>query len=184
MKKIAVLGSGNGSNFEAIVKYFKYKDVCFTCISDKIQAYILERAKILGVERHFVPYDETFNYLKKNDFDLIVLAGYMRILPSEIVNSFKIINIHPSLLPEFKGMSAIEQAYNAKVKTTGVTVHYVNEEVDAGEIIAQVQVPIEKAMTVEQLEEKIHSAEHYLYPRVLESLLYGTPLKIKEPQTC
>jgi len=184
MKKVAVLGSGSGSNFEAIVKYFKGKDVCFTCISNKLEAYILDRARRLNIERHFVAYEETHNFLKNNDFDLIVLAGYMRVLPPEVVNSYKIVNIHPSLLPDFKGMSAIEKAFNAKVKITGVSVHFVNEEVDAGEIIAQIPVKIEKGMTLEELEAKIHSVEHYLFPRVIESLLFETPLDIKESQTC
>lgn len=178
MKKIAVFGSGNGSNFEAIVKYFqgKNKDIEFICVSDKKNAYILERAKNLDIKSYHILFNDTLEFLKENHFDLVVLAGYMRILPKEVVEFTKIINIHPSLLPDFKGKDAIKKAYESGVKTTGVTVHYVNEEVDSGDIIAQNTVVIENKMTLEQLEEEIHRVEHNLYPKIIENLLFGESL--------
>ncbi|OGH98674.1 MAG: phosphoribosylglycinamide formyltransferase [Candidatus Melainabacteria bacterium GWF2_32_7] len=174
MKKIAVFGSGNGSNFEAIAEYFQDRnDIKFVCISDKKDAFILERAKRLGIENYYVPFTNTLDFLKKNDFYLVVLAGYMRILPKEIVEYIKIINIHPSLLPDFKGMDAIKQAYEAGVEVTGVTVHYIDEGVDTGPVIAQVPVSIQVGMSLEQLEESVHKAEHQLYPQVIDHLLFN-----------
>lgn len=177
MKKIAVFGSGNGSNFEAIAQYFQGRnDIEFVCISDKKDAFILERAKRLGIENYYIPFSETLDFLKKNAFDMVVLAGYMRILPEETVNFIKMINIHPSLLPAFKGKDVIQKAYEAGVQVTGVTVHYVNEDVDSGPIIAQTPVPIKDGMSLSELEEKIHAIEHKLYPAVLDHILFNKPL--------
>jgi len=175
MKKVAVLGSGNGSNFQAIVEYFRTStySIEFHCVSNKKDAYILERAKNLGIKSHFVEFKNNRDFLAENNYDLIVLAGYMRILPSEIVNNHKIINIHPSLLPKFKGMNSIEEAYNAKVPKTGVTVHYVDEGVDTGAVIEQVEIDIMPDITIEELEKKVHEAEHKLYPSVIEKILFG-----------
>lgn len=174
MKKVAVFGSGNGSNFEAIIKYFQdNKNIEFFCVSDKKDSFILERAKNLGIKNFYVPFEETYNFLKKYKFDLVVLAGYMRILPEEIVNLANIINIHPSLLPAFKGNDAIRQAYEAKETVTGVTVHYVDKEVDSGEIIAQVPVLIKDNMSLSDLEQEIHKAEHKLYPAIIEKLIFN-----------
>jgi len=178
MKKVAVFGSGNGSNFQAIAEYFQGGDVEFTCISDKSNAFILERAKNLGIKSFYVPFKDTYDYLCANKFDLVVLAGYMRIFPENVVKLAKIINIHPSLLPSFKGKGVIETAYNTGVKVTGVSVHYVNEEVDSGEIIAQVPVVIKDGMSLEELETEIHSIEHKLYPLVVEKLLFNRHFSI------
>jgi phosphoribosylglycinamide formyltransferase-1 len=168
-----VFGSGNGSNFQAIAEYFQGRDIEFTCISDKSDAFILERAKKLGIKSLHVLFSDTYDYLYNNKFDLIVLAGYMRILPPAVTKLGTIINIHPSLLPSFKGKGVIEAAYDAGVKVTGVSVHYVNEEVDSGEIIAQVPVVINEGMSLEALETEIHSIEHKLYPLVIEKILYN-----------
>lgn len=173
MKKVAIFASGNGSNFEAIVRYFENKDVEFLCVSDKKDAYVFERAKNCGVQSVHVPFKETADFLRANKFDLVVLAGYMRILSAEVLRLADFINIHPSLLPSFKGMHGIKDAYDYGVKVTGVSVHYVNEEVDAGKIIAQVPVFIEEGMSLEALEEKIHHVEHKLYPVVVNNLLFS-----------
>lgn len=178
MKKVAVLGSGNGSNFQVIAEYFQGKDVEFTCISDKKDGYILERAEKLDIPAFYVPFSQTYEFFKDKNYDLIVLAGYMRILPAEVLALGNFINIHPSLLPSFKGIDAIKQAYNYGVKVTGVTVHYVCEEVDAGPIIAQVPVDIEPDMSLFQLENVIHAVEHKLYPFVIENILYD---KVVDP---
>lgn len=179
MKKAVIFGSGNGSNFEAIIQYFKGRDIEFICASDKQDSYILERAKNNGIPACFVPYAETLNFLKSNNFDLVILAGYMRILPKEVVEFTRLINIHPSLLPSFKGKNAIKTAYESGVKVTGVTVHIVTEEMDAGPIIAQFPVLIEDNMSLDELTVKIHEAEHNLYPVVLDYLLFENQYNIK-----
>ncbi len=185
MKKIIVMGSGYGSNFQAIYDYLKNKPVGITAlISDNPNAYILERARNCNVKTILINYKEfskdAYNQklfktlIELEPFDLIVLAGYLRILPDFIVRRYykKIVNIHPSLLPAFKGLNAIERAYKYGVKITGITIHWVSEEVDAGEIIEQVCVRIEDNDTIESLEKKIHEIEHFYYPRIIERILF------------
>lgn len=176
MKKIAVFGSGNGSNFQAIIEYFQGKNIDFTCCSDKKDSYIHERAKNLSVKNFYVPFENTFEFIKKNPFELIVLAGYMRILPISIIKTANVINIHPSLLPAYKGINAIKKSYLDKSPKTGVTVHQVSEDVDSGNIIAQLPVSISDNMSLWEFETAIHKAEHFLYPRVIEHLLFKVPL--------
>ena len=174
MKKLAIMGSGNGSNFEAIVKCLKCReDIEIICLSNVEDAYILERAKKLGVDYKYLPFKENLDYFSKNKFDLIVLAGYMRVLPDDVLNEMgKVVNIHPSLLPAFKGsVNAIKDAFLAGVKVSGITVHYVNSDVDGGEIIAQYPVFINLETHFDEFEEEIHKLEHKLYPVVVEKLL-------------
>lgn len=174
MKKLAIMGSGNGSNFEAIAKYLKTReDIEITCLSNVEDAYILERAKKLGVDYKYLPFKENFDYFSQNKFDLIALAGYMRVLPDDVLGEMgKVINIHPSLLPAFKGsVNAIKDAFFAGVKISGITVHYVNADVDGGEIIAQYPVVINIETHFDEFEEEIHKIEHKLYPVVIEKLL-------------
>ena len=170
-KLIAVMGSGEGTNFQAIAEYFKDKDVKITCFSDNLNAHILERAKSLGIENHYLPFEETAGYFGANSFDLIVLAGYMRILPPDVLDLGRFINIHPSLLPAFKGKDAIQRAFLAGVKVSGVTVHWVTDEVDGGKIIAQYPVLIDNSMHFDEFEAEIHKIEHILYPIVIDKLL-------------
>lgn len=170
-KHIAVMGSGEGTNFQAIAEYFKDKDVKITCLSDKLNAKILERAKNLGIENHYLPFEETAGYFGANSFDLIVLAGYMRILPDDVLELGRFINIHPSLLPAFKGKDAIQRAFLSGVKVSGVTVHRVTDELDGGKIIAQYPVLIDNAMHFDEFEAEIHQTEHILYPIVIDKLL-------------
>lgn len=173
MKKVAIMGSGNGSNFEAIAKYFKDKNIQIICLSDKADAYILKRAESFGIENEFVPFEKNFEYFSQNKFDLIALAGYMRILPDNVLHEMgKVINIHPSLLPAFKGSkNAIKDAFLAGVKVSGVTVHYVTSDVDGGKIIAQYPVFVGNGMHFDEFEAEIHAVEHKLYPIVIEKLL-------------
>ncbi len=184
MKKIVVMASGNGSNFENIFLNFKDKaDV--TLISDCPKAFVIERAKRLKAKFIVLDYraystkreynDKLLDTLISFEPDLIVLAGYMRLLPSITVKKFekRIINIHPSLLPAFKGKNAIKKAFDYGVKITGVTVHYVNEEMDAGQIIEQVPLKIEENMTFKDLESAIHRIEHTLYSNVISKLIGG-----------
>ena len=152
-------------------------------LTDNPKAYALKRAERLGIPSKILDYKSFDNrdeynrallkFLKSVDFDLIVLAGYMRILPPFIVREFwrKIINIHPSLLPAFPGVHAIEKAFKYGVKVTGVTVHYVDEGVDTGPIIMQECVKIEDDDTLETLEEKIHKVEHEIYIKAIKKIL-------------
>ena len=186
MKNIAVFASGGGSNFEAIVQAIETGVLnckCKVLVTDKANAYCVERAKNHGIEVisfNTKDFDtrqdcekmivDQLNYL---DIDLIVFAGYMRIVTSELISAFpnKIINIHPALLPAFKGAHAIFDSFNYGVKVFGVTIHYVNEETDGGKIIAQQSFDYVEGETIEQVEEKIHKIEHVLYVETLKKLL-------------
>lgn len=180
-KKLAVMGSGNGSNFDAIVKHFKalkqtlneefWSGLEILCISDNKDAKILKRAKKLGIKEIYLPYEENEDFFRTNKFDLIALAGYMRILTPETLKNGRFINIHPSLLPAFKGKNAILRAYEAGVKVSGVSVHCVNETIDGGKIIAQYPVFINEDMSFAEFEEAIHATEHNLYPVVIEKVM-------------
>lgn len=187
MKRVIVFGSGFGSNFEAIIRGINEEGLPINILyvfSDNPEAYILERAKKHGIEAKVIDYNSIGNRREFNDrvldmliesepFDLLVLAGYMRILPPSIVRRYygKIINIHPSLLPAFRGLHAVERAFEAGVKVTGVTVHFVDEGVDTGPIIEQIPVRIEEGETLDSLFEKIHRVEHSLYLKVIKKLL-------------
>ena len=188
MKRIVILASGNGSNFEAIVKTArkeKWPVEIVSLITDNPHAYAIKRAKRLRIPCKLLNYKEfdskdsynkeLFKILKEFSPDLIVLAGYMRILPPYIVRAFRwrIVNIHPALLPAFRGLHAIERAYKAGCKVTGVTVHFVDEGVDTGPIIAQKCIEIREGESLEHLERRIHRVEHKLYPTVIKKLLFG-----------
>lgn len=169
--KIAILGSGNGSNFEAIVEFFKGSEVEILCISDVEDSMILKRAKNLGVENMYLPFEKNAEFFRENKFNLGVLAGYMRVLDKETLKNQNFINIHPSLLPAFKGKNAIERAFSYGVKVSGVTVHHVDENLDEGQIIAQYPVIIDETMNLSEFEVEIHKVEHSLYPAVIKSIL-------------
>lgn len=187
-KRIAVFASGNGTNLQALIDYLDGHDInseIAMVFSDKQGSKALKRAKKHGIKTYsFSPgeygsrksYDEKIlSLLKEEKIDLVVLAGYMLIVGKDIVEEFRnrVINIHPALLPCFKGMHAIEDAFNKGVKITGVTVHFVDEDMDNGPIIAQSPVFIDDHDSIETLEEKIHSVEHKLYPKVVELFCYG-----------
>ncbi len=186
MKRIVVLASGNGSNFEAIVRYMRKCNCGIeveALITDNKEAYAIKRAKKLHIPTIILNYSDftskdkynhaLLNKLKEISPNLIVLAGYMRILPSYIVNEFKgrIVNIHPSLLPSFRGLNAIERAYKKGAKCTGITIHYVDEGVDTGKIIEQRCIRIREDEALLSLERRIHRLEHFYYPRVIKNLL-------------
>jgi phosphoribosylglycinamide formyltransferase-1 len=185
----AVLASGNGSNLQAIIdakKKGKIKGELKLVISDKPDAMALTRARKAGIKTvAFVnpkdfPSREDFDrelvaILKKEKIGLVVLAGFMRILSPVFIKAFrnKIINVHPALLPAFKGAHAIKDAFEYGVKATGVTVHFVDEEVDHGKIIAQGAVEVKPEDTLDSLAKKIHKIEHILYPKVVDLFLRG-----------
>ena len=185
----AVLASGNGSNLQAIIdakKKGRIKGTLALVISDKPDARALIRARKAGVKsvlfvnpKEFPSRedydDELVSLLRKEKVGLVVLAGFMRILSPVFIKAFRhrIINIHPALLPSFKGSQAVKDALAYGVKVTGVTVHFIDEEVDHGAIIAQVPLDIRPKDTIESLSKRIHKVEHVLYPKVIDLFLRG-----------
>jgi phosphoribosylglycinamide formyltransferase-1 len=190
MKKlrIAVFASGSGSNFQAIadrVRDGSLQAELRLLVCDRPGAYVIERAKQAEVPTFtFRPKDyatreqyeaEILQRLQEEQIDLIVLAGYMRIITSTLVEPFygKMINIHPSLLPAFPGVNGIGQAFEYGVKVTGATVHFVDGGMDTGPIIAQKTVEIAEGETLESLEQRIHQIEHQLYPQAIQWISEG-----------
>jgi len=186
--KIVILGSGRGSNAEAIVRAQAAGKLgagrVVQIFSDKPEAGILALGGKFGVPARFLDpgqfktkFDEAgesryIEEILRLEPGLVVLAGFMRILKPRLIEAFagKIINLHPSLLPSFPGLDSIGQAWRRGVKITGCTVHYVSAEVDGGPIIDQTAVRIETGDTLESLEAKIHAAEHSLLPAVIARL--------------
>lgn len=184
--RIAVLASGNGSNFEVIAQAVKDKEIPAELVllfSDHHDAYVLERGMKFGVpceSFELKEFSDKKSYetallalLKKYDVELVVLAGYMRIIGKDLLAEFpnRIVNIHPALLPNFPGLHGIKDAYEAGVKETGVTIHYVDSGVDTGPIIAQGKVQVSENDSLSDLETKIHQVEHQLYPQVLADIV-------------
>lgn len=186
--RVVILGSGRGSNAEAILlaqqagKLGRAQVV--QLLSDQPAAGILALGTRFGVPAQYVdpaPFktklegegEERFiQAVRAAEPDLVVLAGFMRVIKPRFLQAFtgKIINLHPSLLPAFPGLDGIGQAFRAGVKETGCTVHEVTLEVDAGRIIEQARVPIETGDTLESLATKVHAAEHRLLPAVIARL--------------
>ncbi|UJF32686.1 phosphoribosylglycinamide formyltransferase [Paenibacillus hexagrammi] len=186
--RIAVFASGSGSNFQAIVDQVQKGklDVSIELlVCDRPGAYVVERAKEAKVPVFtFRPKDyesrEAYEALilkelQDRQIDLVVMAGYMRIITNVLVEPFygRMINIHPSLLPSFPGVNAIQQAVDYGVKVTGVTVHFVDGGLDSGPIIAQRAVEIHEHETAESLAERIHAAEHMVLPQAIRLLREG-----------
>ncbi|KAF1297685.1 phosphoribosylglycinamide formyltransferase [Enterococcus sp. JM4C] len=186
--RAAILASGNGSNFEAIIQAVERQEIAMEValvFSDKSNAYVLERAKNHQVEAvSFSPKDfseksvyeaELLHLLEEYQVEWVILAGYMRIIGPCLLEAFpqRIINIHPSLLPNFPGLHGIKDAFTAKVPQTGVTVHYIDAGVDTGPVIAQEAVTVAEEDTLESLEAKIHQVEHRLYPKVLAEISHN-----------
>ena len=190
---IAVFVSGNGTNLQAIINAISRGEIkakITLVVSDKRNAYAITRAKKAGIETFILSprgfksredYDrEIVKELKKRNIQLIVLAGFMRLLSSYFVKEYKerIINIHPALLPSFKGIRGIKDAFEYGVKKTGVTVHFVDENLDYGPIILQKEIVVDENDTLDMLEEKIHKVEHKLYPEAIRLFIDGK-LEIK-----
>ena len=182
MKKIAVLISGSGTNLQAIIDkclsgYIEAEIVCV--LSNDPNAYGLERAKLNNIKTKIINSKDfetsdlfnegLYNYLKTLDLDLIVLAGFMKILSGTITKTFygKIINIHPSLLPKYPGLDTHKKVIKNKDSLHGVSVHYVSEELDAGPLIAQGAIKTYQDEGIDDLIERIHQIEHIIYPEVI-----------------
>ena len=186
--KIGVLISGSGSNLQAITDEIEAgrldAEVCVV-ISSRPDAYGLVRAQQAGIKTVALCKDVYADYasanasiaaeLKAAGCEYVVMAGYMRMVTDPILDAFpdRVLNLHPALLPSFKGAHAIRDAYEAGVKVTGVTVHFANAEYDKGPIVAQRAVEIAEDDTLDSLEEKIHAVEHVLYPEALQMIAEG-----------
>jgi len=186
MKNIAIFASGSGTNAENIAEYFKTnQDICIKLIlSNKPDAIVLKRAETYGIptfvfNRHqFCQTEDVLNILKKNEISLIVLAGFLWLVPENILRAYpgRIINIHPALLPKyggkgFYGMIVHESVIRSGDKESGITIHYVNEIYDSGQIIFQARCPVEPDDTPESLARKVHQLEYEYFPVVIETLL-------------
>ena len=174
MKNVLILASGIGSNFEAIIKYFKKNernDIDFKLLCNRKNAKVLKRAEKLNIEANYLEFNKFKDFFKNRKFDLVVMAGFDRILDKEIIEANPFINIHPSLLPKYKGLNAIQKAFVNHDTISGITIHYANEKVDDGEIIYQKSLKINPKWSLKKLETKIHELEHYYYPRIIEKLL-------------
>lgn len=180
--RLAIFASGNGTNFEALMAADLPAQIC-VLVCDQEDVPVIQRAKrhqipvILSLPQKGITKAEREQKLLQNlapyHVTGLVLAGYMRIVGPTLLNAFPrhIINIHPALLPSFPGRHGIEDAYKAGVKVTGVTIHYVDNGVDTGEIIAQEAVYRSDKDTLDSLESKIHQVEHQLYPKTVRQLI-------------
>lgn len=189
--RVVILGSGRGSNAEAILQAEKAGELgsarVVAVFSDKADARILDLGAAFGVTSRFLdpgPFktklageaeERYIDAISACQPDLIILAGFMRVIKSRFIQAFpeKIINLHPSLLPAFKGLDGIRQAYEFGAKYSGCSVHYVTDDVDSGPIIDQEAVRIEEDDSLEMLEEKVHRTEHELLPKVIARLAAG-----------
>ena len=166
--------SGNGTNFQNIVtnQLCNHHEVVLMIHNTK-KCGAVKRATKYGIPHVRIPHkneDDMIKLFEVYQVDLIILAGYMRVLKNPSAFPCPIINVHPSLLPKYKGLNAVEQAMESGDKITGCTVHYVNEELDGGEIIKQAEVPIFEDDTVEELTKRIQQEEYRILPEVIDSL--------------
>ncbi|MDD5634559.1 MAG: phosphoribosylglycinamide formyltransferase [Candidatus Omnitrophica bacterium] len=192
---IAVFVSGTGSNLQALINAEKKKKLAGASLAlvvcDKPGAFALERARKAGIETFVLEtkgFDSREKYdakiiekLKEKHIELVALAGFMRILSERFVKEYegRIMNVHPALLPAFKGAHGIKDAFDSGVKVTGVTMHFVTNELDSGPVILQKEVRIGAKDTLSSLEKKIHAVEHKLYPEAVRLFVKGK-LKITD----
>ena len=186
MKRVAIFGSGSGTNAENIIKYFRDSDKIKIALvlSDKADAYILERGRKAGItslgfsKNDLNKADPVLQLLKEHKIDFIVLAGFLKLMPEKILKAYpgRIINIHPALLPgfggkDFYGRRVHEAVIASGAIMSGITIHYVNEKFDDGEIIFQAACHVDKKDTPEILAGKVHELEYKFFPVVIERLL-------------
>lgn len=186
MKNLAVFASGTGTNFEAIadaIEAGQLKAKLTLVVVDKQNAPVIEKARQRGIDVFaFNPKDysskpdyerEIIAQCQAHHVDFIALAGYMRLLSPLMLEAYdqRIVNIHPSLLPAFKGKDAIGQAIDYGVKVMGVTIHYVDASMDGGRIIAQRVFAVQPQWSKEEIEAQVHAIEHVLYPETLKMLV-------------
>ena len=177
--RIAVLASGNGSNLEALAKSISKGELgaqIKILIVNNPLCKAIDKAKKFNIKyeiintkdpnKSFSYEQDIINILKEYDVELIVMAGWMKIVSYKLIKEYKnrIINLHPSILPSFKGVKALEKAYSYGVKIAGCSVHYVTEEVDSGELIIQSAISIDRTDTLEQVKKNIQKLEHMILP--------------------
>lgn len=184
MMKIAVLVSGSGSNLQALIDAHLSGQIVGV-ISNKPEAYALERAKAAGIETAVIehkeyPHREAFDAVMHQQLldwnvDLVILAGFMRILSTNFVQNWegKMVNIHPSLLPNYKGMHTHQRVLNTGDVLHGCTVHYVTAELDAGQALAQGVLKVSHHDDASSLAHRVHELEHFIYPQVVEWICTG-----------
>ena len=190
MKNIVIFASGAGTNAENIIRYFsnEKKAKVVLVLSNKPQAKVLERAAALGVDvfffdrRQFYETEEVLFILQRRNADLIVLAGFLWLVPLRIIEAYKgrIVNIHPALLPGFggKGMygDRVHKAVlDARCKESGITIHFVNEHYDSGDIIFQARCPVLPGDDADTLASRVHALEYEHYPVVISSIIDTLP---------
>lgn len=185
--KCGVLLSGSGTNLQAILDEIGrgLPVEVVHVVSSRPDAFGIERARQAGIPTTVLDRSayadpaaadaRIVEAMRAAGAEYLVMAGYMRMLTPVVLDAFpnRVLNLHPALLPSFKGAHAISDAWDAGVKVTGVTVHFANEEYDKGPIIAQRAVPVLEDDTIEELEARIHAAEHELYPQVLRAIAEG-----------
>jgi len=180
--RIVVLISGSGSNLQAIIEAIASKAISgqiVAVVSNKAEAYGLERARRASIATEIVSYDD-FNNREEYDLalmkcidqyqpNLVVLAGFMRILSDEFVNHYlgHMLNIHPSLLPKYKGLNTHQRVLSAGDKKHGATVHFVTPQLDSGPIILQGKISVHENETEQQLSDRVHTIEHQIYPQAI-----------------
>lgn len=184
IRHLAIFASGSGTNAQRIIEYFHdIHDISVECLlSNTPKAYALTRASMLGIETlifsrpQFYKSSFVMDYLLDKQIDLVVLAGFLWLVPPEIVNRFKIINIHPALLPEYGGKNMYGRHVHQAVienreRHSGITIHFVNEKYDNGAILFQAKCRVEQGDTADTLAARIHELEYEHYPRVIEEVV-------------
>lgn len=184
MKKVAIFASGSGTNAQNIIEHFKNsREITIDSLwSNNEDAYALIRAERLGIETFTFGREELYHSieileeLSDRKIDMIILAGFLWLVPQNLTNEFTVINIHPALLPKYGGKGMYghfvhEAVIKNKEKESGITIHYVNENYDEGDIIFQAKCPVEKNDNPDSLAERIHQLEYEHFPRVVEEVL-------------
>jgi phosphoribosylglycinamide formyltransferase-1 len=190
MKNIVIFASGAGTNAENIIRYFsnEKKAKVVLVLSNKPQAKVLERAAALGVDvfffdrRQFYETEEVLFILQRRNTDLIVLAGFLWLVPARIIEAYKgrIVNIHPALLPGFGGKGMFgdrvhKAVLDSRCTESGITIHFVNEHYDSGDIIFQARCPVLPGDDVDTLAARVHALEYEHYPAVISSIIDTLP---------
>ncbi len=186
VKKIAVFASGSGTNAQNIIQYFSENEhiVVDSLWSNKPDAFALTRAANFGVDtfvfgrKQFYETDEVAQKLKSRGIDLIVLAGFLWLVPENLIESFQIVNIHPALLPKYGGkgmygMKVHQAVAENKEKETGISIHLVNQKFDEGRVLFQAKCTVLPTDTPETIAQKVHQLEYEYFPVIIEQFLLG-----------
>jgi phosphoribosylglycinamide formyltransferase 1 len=186
MKRIAIFASGSGTNAQNIFKYFANNNIIKvdSLFSNRQDAYVLERAKKSGIPTFLIDRESFYStniiidILKERGIDLIVLSGFLWLVPKNLIDTFQIINIHPALLPKYggKGMYGLK-VHSSVVENgeteTGISIHFINEVFDDGKIIFQAKCKVESSDTPEDVAAKVHHLEYKYFPEIIEKVLLG-----------